>query len=64
MEPVPFTAVSSTQLDNAEYLEETTTCPECGELHVVKHSTPSPILQFVKCNTGNVYLVGINSKKI
>lgn len=55
-----FIAVGNEEL--TEPIGEKAPCPHCGKEYLVENSVP-PTLQFVKCENGNQYLVGIKGKK-
>lgn len=56
-------AISNNELAAAEPVGGLHDCTRCGHAHDLKDSTP-PGLQFVKCDDGTVYLVGVNGKRV
>ena len=67
-------AITDEELSNSPLLEETSTCPDCGEQHIVEYAdevledgtkVKSNLLACITCpKTNKSYLVGINGKKL
>lgn len=60
LDDFPYLAVGNEELGAP--VGETAPCPHCGKEYPVIDSEPKGALQGVRCETGGLYLVGIDGK--
>lgn len=68
---VPFVAFGNDELEGAARIAkgDRIACDQCGGLHDVRLGTSpdgkeSPMLQFITCEKGSSYLVGVAGKSV
>lgn len=61
---MPMVVFGNAELDAAPPIAHVYDCPRCKHKHIVEESLPSRTLQFVTCDDGESYVVGVKGKDV